>query len=133
MVAGLGMLGCGKESRPVADQWNAICRDAARERIANKLVTATDFRRFVDSGHRTLKRLRGVARDSELDARQREALSAFAAQRTLERRLLAETQRRALVEVLLDFRKPADALDARVRRTFKAAGARQCARYPYLR
>ena len=87
----------------------------------------------MDGGHQTLERLREAAPDAELDAQQHEALAAFAAQRTLERRFLAEMRRRPIAPVALDFRESANATAARVCRTFTATGASACAGYPYLR
>lgn len=131
----LSLIGCGGEKQSIAQRWNEICGDSVRERTsaATDLVTATDYRRFVDRGHRTLERLREVASDSELDAQQREALAAFAAQRMLERDFLAQIRNRALSEIALDFTKPADAVAARVRRTFTVVSASECAEFPSLR
>ncbi|MGH8512862.1 MAG: hypothetical protein ACREV8_02725 [Gammaproteobacteria bacterium] len=98
-----------------------------------ELVTAADYSRFVDIGRQTLERLREVAPTAEATDSQREALRAFAAQRTVEHRFLTEMTDREIAEVALEFRLPAIAAAARIRRTFRAVGAPKCADYPYLR
>jgi len=133
VVATAGLLACGGDDRPIAERWNKICRDDTRVREASPLVTARDFRRFVNRGAGTLKRLQEGAPASKMDAKQRRALTAFAAQRKLEQRFLAQTRRRPIAQVALAFRRPADAAARRVRTAFAAAGASACTGRPYLR
>lgn len=133
VVAVMPLLSCGGDDRTIAERWNVICREDARERTGANLITAADFRRFVHDGRQTLELLRGVAMESALDTSQEDALAAFAAQQGLERRFVSEASHRLLADVALEFRKPAQALAARVRRAFTAAGAAECAEFPSLR
>lgn len=133
VVATAGLLACGGDDRPTAERWNEICRDDTRVREASPLVTAGDFRRFVDRGARALKRLQEGAPADERGAKHHRALTAFAAQRKLEQRFLAQTRRRPIAEVALAFRRPADAAARRVRTAFAAAGTSACTGRPYLR
>ena len=134
LTTAIALLGCGGDTKKtIGERWNAICSEQVREGAGNQYATAADYRLHLEGRQETLKRLREIAPNSELDARQRKALDAFRAQSQLERRFLAEVRYRPISEVALDFEERADVAAARARRAFAAAAAPACGDYPYLR